>query len=251
MSENNLDDRLSGQMFQNEAPEPENKEKNKNCIFIIMIILFLSILAILIVLLIIFKNEDKDKGKDKDYNPIPSDEDLDFSEEEHRAFSRKVATETMVLATNNGELPIKSNDLVVLFGNGTINTIYGGWGSGEVYNKGTSENMIPVTILEGIENKTDKCKYKKNEIGYEIGIPGLQDNKNLTDEDIELLSQKVEGEDRSIAILTISRRSGEGSDRPQDSSSSGTLLTDSEIATYNSLKNHFNPIPVTLRFFYK
>ena len=244
MSENNLDDRLSGQMFQNEAPEPENKEKNKNCIFIIMIILFLSILAILIVLLIIFKNEDKDK--DKDYNPIPSDEDLDFSEEEHRAFSRKVATETMVLATNNGELPIKSNDLVVLFGNGTINTIYGGWGSGEVYNKGTSENMIPVTILEGIENKTDKCKYKKNEIGYEIGIPGLQDNKNLTDEDIELLSQKVEGEDRSIAILTISRRSGEGSDRPQDSSSSGTLLTDSEIATYNSLKNHFDKIVVVL-----
>ena len=242
MNENNLDDRLSGQMFQNEAPEPEQKEKNKNCIFIIMIILFLLIITILIILLIIFQ-----KGN-KDYNPIPSNEDLNFTEEEHKIFSRNVATETMVLATNNGELPIKSNDLVVLFGNGTIDTVYGGWGSGEVYIKGKSENMRPVTILEGFENERnkDKCKYKKNEIGYEIGIPGLQDNKNLTEEDIDLLSRKNDGEDRSIGILTISRRSGEGSDRPQDSSNSGTLLTDSEIETYNSLKKFFDKIVIVL-----
>ena len=244
MSENNLEDRLSGQMFQNEAPEPEQKEKNKNRIFIIMIILFFLILFILIILLIIFKSDDKKKNED--YYPIPSHEDLFFTEEEHKLFSRKVATETMVLAKNSDGLPIKSNDLVALFGNGTINTIYGGWGSGEVYNKGTSENMSPVTILEGIENKKDSCKYKENNIGYEIGIPGLQDNKNLTDEDIDFLSQKTGGEERSIAILTISRRSGEGSDRPQDSSNSGTLLTDSEIETYNSLKNHFDKIIVVL-----
>ena len=51
---------------------------------------------------------------------------------------------------------MQKTDQVVLFGDGTKDTIYGGRGSGEVYNKGTSRNMSPVTILEGIENKKDK-----------------------------------------------------------------------------------------------
>ena len=59
---------------------------------------------------------------------IPENEDLDFTEDEHRQLCREVATQTMVLATNNAELPLKSTDQVVLFGDGTKNTIYGGWG---------------------------------------------------------------------------------------------------------------------------
>ena len=40
----------------------------------------------------------------------------------------------MVLASNkDNTLPLRQTDQVVLFGNGTQNTIYGGWGSGEVY----------------------------------------------------------------------------------------------------------------------
>ena len=94
--------------------------------------------------------------KKKSYSLIPENEDLDFTEEAHRQLSREVATQTIVLATNNGALPLQKTDQVVLFGDGTKNTIYGGWGSGEVYNKGTTVNMSLVTILEGIENKKDK-----------------------------------------------------------------------------------------------
>ena len=52
-------------------------------------------------------------------SPIPSDEDLDFTEEAHRLLSREVATQTMVLATNNDGLPLRKTDQVVLFGDGT------------------------------------------------------------------------------------------------------------------------------------
>jgi beta-glucosidase len=253
---NENDERLSGQMFNNEETPDEQKSKNKNIIFIIMVILFLLILGILLVLFISTNNDNEnnnnnednndEKKDDEEVNPIPKNEDLDFTEEEHRLLSRKVASETMVLATNNGGLPLLKTDQVVLFGQGTNNTIYGGWGSGEVYNKGTDENMSPVTILQGIENKTDCFIYVENNIGYEIGIPGFSENKNLTDEDIKDLSEKRDGADRRIAILTISRRSGEGSDRPQDSSNAGTLLSDSEIDTYNSIIKYFDKVVIIL-----
>ena len=242
------DARLSSQMFNNnDNIEQGHKNKNKNIIFIVMIILFLLILGILLILFITtnFDNNDE-KKKDDEVSPIPKNEDLIFTEEEHRLFSRKVATETMVLATNYGILPLQKTDQVVLFGDGTNNTIYGGWGSGEVYNKGTSENLTPVKIIQGIENKTDNFIYVKNEIGYEIGIPGFIENTTLTDEDVKQLSQKREGAQRSIAILTISRRSGEGSDRPQDSSNSGTLLSDSEKDTYDSIIKYFDKVVIIL-----
>ena len=238
------DERLTGNMFKDNVESSETKSKNnKKILIILLIILFLIILAIIIILFLVIKDDD---NKEEDYNPIPKNEDLNFTEEGHRLLSREVATQTMVLATNNGGLPLQQTDQVVLFGEGTENTIYGGWGSGEVYNKGTNKNIDPVKILEGIENKKDKFIYIKNEIGYEIGIPGIKPDKNLTNEDIEELSKKREGAIRSIAILTISRRSGEGSDRPQDKSESGTLLSDSEMNTYNSLINYFDKVVIIL-----
>ena len=49
-----------------------------------------------------------------------------------------------------------------------------------------------------------------------------------------------------MAVLTISRRSGEGSDRPRDQSSTGTLLSDSEINTYNALIKYFDKVVLVL-----
>ena len=187
---------------------------------------------------------DEKTNTESDY-PIPKNEDLNFTEENHRLLSREAATQTMVLATNNGGLPLQSTDQVTLFGSGTENTIYGGWGSGEVYEKGETKNISPIKILEGIENIKDRFIYIKNEIGYEIGIPGIKD-KNLTEEDIENLSVKKEGAKRSVAILSISRRAGEGIDRKQDQSISGTLLSDSEKETYNLLIKYFDQVVVIL-----
>ena len=171
---------------------------------------------------------------------IPENEDLDFTEESHRLLSREIATQTMVLATNNNILPLLPTDQVVLFGNGIKGTIYGGTGSGEVYNRGSKKDIIPISIYEGIENKKNKIIYVQNEKGSLIG-DGM-----LTEGDIQAFSVKKDDVKRSIAILAISRRSGEGYDRTQNSSYGGVMLSDSEIKTYNLLLKYFDKIVVIL-----
>ena len=219
-----------------ETKSLDNKSSNK--LFINIISIF-SISTIVIIIIFMYSSKPDKPNALQSYALIPENEDLDFTEEAHRQLEREVATQTMVLATNNGALPLQKTDQVVLFGEGTKNTIYGGWGSGEVYNKGTIDNMSPVTVLEGIENKKDKFIYVQNEKGYLLG-------NSLKENDIEEFSQKKEGAERSIAILTISRRSGEGADRPQDSGDSGVLLSSAEIDTFNALNRYFDKIVMIL-----
>ncbi|MCQ2818948.1 MAG: glycoside hydrolase family 3 C-terminal domain-containing protein [archaeon] len=197
--------------------------------------------AIVIPIVIVATKKEKDEPVEPPYDPVPKEEDLAFTEEEHRLLSRKLATEGMVLA-KNVFLPIEEKDQVVLFGLGTEKTYYGGTGSGEVYEKGTSTDITPIKILEGIENKYKEKKfhYKNNTKGYEITEGGL------TDEDIKDFATLEEGATRSVAILTISRFSGEGSDRTQDSGERGTLLTDAEKNTFNSLIKYFDHIVLVL-----
>ena len=137
----------------------------------------------------------------------------------------------MVLATNNDVLPLMQTEQVVLFGDGSNNTIYDGWGSGKVYNKGIAESLTTLKIYEGIENIQNSFTYIKNDKGYEIGFSG----SNLTEQDIQEFAVKRPNVQRTVAILTISRRSGEESDRSQNKSSTGTIISDSELNTFNML----------------
>jgi len=177
-------------------------------------------------------------------------EDLNFTEEEHRQFSREVATQSMVLATNNG-LPIQNTDQVVLFGYGTNNTVYGSTITTKIYKKGTSDIITPITVLEGFENKikenNNKFIYIKNEIGYEIGQFDINENQNLTEYDIESFSIKREGAKRSVAVMTISRKPVERNEiYPYNNNNYNTNLTDIEIETYTLLKKYFDHIVVVL-----
>ena len=191
-----------GRLTENIEEPPEvdiSKAKYKNLtkkIIIISVIIAL-VAAVIIILLITTSSEDSDekeeeKEENKDnkdaapYNPIPEKEDLDFTEEAHRLLEREIAAQTMVLATNNDILPLNPTDQVVLFGKGTNKTIYGGWGSGEVYNKGSTGSLTPIMILEGFQKQKDKNKYiyVENEIGYELGS-GFDPKRPLTEEDIK------------------------------------------------------------------
>lgn len=124
----------------------DNKKSQKQ---IKLFIRFLPIIILLIIFGLILKvKKEKNFKLEKKINLdlIPKNEDLSFKEEEHRKFSRQVAAETMVLATNNG-LPIDSRDQVVLFGAGSKSTYAVGKGSGAVYNKGTKVSISPVNII--------------------------------------------------------------------------------------------------------
>ena len=253
-----------GRLTENIEEPPEvdisNKAEYKNItkkIIVISVIIAL-IAAVIIIVLITTSSEDSDEKEEENkdnkdnkdaapYNPIPEKEDLDFTEEAHRLLEREIAAQTMVLATNNEILPLNPTDQVVLFGKGTNKTIYGGWGSGEVYNKGSTGSLTPIMILEGFQKQKDKNKYiyVENEIGYELGS-GFDPKRPLTEEDIKKYAVKKDNAKRSIAVLTISRRSGEGSDRQQNWGESGTLLNQNEINTYKALKKYFDKIVMVL-----
>lgn len=249
--EDEKDKNLEDNMFSNEDL-PEIKSKNNKIIFIIIALCIeITVLIVAFILMLTIdinanNNDDKDKEL---YFPIPKNEELNFTEEEHRQFSRYVATQAIVLATNNG-LPIESKDQVVLFGKGTNDTISGPIEIGPVYKKGSSTPINPVMILEGFENKIKENKnkfiYIKNEVGYEIGLSGIDQNKTLTEDDIKLFSNKIDGANRSIAIMTISRKPVEYYDIPQDKSNSGTQLTDAEKETYDLLYKYFDHIVIIL-----
>ena len=66
-------------------------------------------------------------------------------------------------------------------------------------------------VLEGIENVQNSFIYIKNDKDYEIVLPG----SNLTEADIQEFAIKIENTERTIAILTIARRSGEGVINPK------------------------------------
>ena len=249
VNESGNESRLTENVFknnENEILQEENPNKNKKMLKKIIIIcsIIIAIIGIVIIILICTLKNNKDNDE-LPYDPIPEYEDLDFTEEAHRLLSREIATQSMVLATNNDILPLISTDQVVLFGLGTSKTVYGGTGSGIVYQKGTKIPINPVMVLEGIQNKKDKFIYVENDIGYELGT-GIDYGKNLTDENIKEFSTKREGAKRTIAILTISRISGEGSDRSRDSSSEGTLLSKRELDTFDSIKKYFDKIVLVL-----
>ena len=239
--------RPTNEMLIHETQESMDLEQKSMCskktkIIIIAVSIFILLCGIAIAIYFALRSDNS--NEETDFDPIPKNEDLDFTEEAHRLLSREVATQTMVLASNkDNTLPLRQTDQVVLFGNGTQNTIYGGTGSGEVYNKGTRDKLSPVTILEGIKNSCNgNFIYIENLIGYEIGLNG----SNLTDADVQEFSVKREKVERTVALLTISRVSGEGSDRPQDKSITGTLLSDPEITTYNSLIKYFDKVVLIL-----
>ena len=72
------------------------------------------------------------------------------------------------------------------------------------------------------------------------GKSGINKNETLTENDIKLFSIKNNNTKRTVAIMTISRLPVELNDIPQDKSIYGTQLSDTEIETYNLLKQYFD-----------
>lgn len=134
----------------------------------------------------------------------------------HEKVAYEAGSEGVVLLKNQDALPISKDAKIALFGTGQIETIKGGTGSGDTHPK------YVVSILDGmIERKLmiDKelaeiyTKYvsemrKKEE--YESKIPGLPrlPQDFLNEKQLEKFAKN-----NDVAIIVISRISGEGYDR--------------------------------------
>lgn len=155
---------------------------------------------------------------------------------EHIELSRKVAHEGMVLLENNGILPLKKKIKVALFGIGSIDYVKGGTGSGMVYSEYVRN------IYEGFMLKSPNVSVYEpvTKFYYDYCVEKLKENANYgMFAEIEVPQKLIKdaAKQADVAIITIHRNSGEGSDR---SSEKGDFyLTDTEQKMVNEVTAAF------------
>lgn len=132
----------------------------------------------------------------------------------HALVSRKAAEESMVLLENNGALPLKRGASVALYGVGSYDLLVGGSGSGNV------NRAYKVSLYDGLNNS----KVKLNSDVSKKYLSYVKENKDNSLEsfwtikvlpEIEITKADAESAAKKsgVAIFTICRMAGEGSDR--------------------------------------
>ncbi len=145
--------------------------------------------------------------------------------------SRKIASQGMVLLSNNGVLPIRdTGKKIAVFGNGARRTVKGGTGSGDVNSRfvvnveqGLKEAGFTVTTAEWMDRYDEKVETARTAYFAEIkkaaekgGIAAFM--KMFTDPFMEppmipVTQEDIAGTDTDTAIFVLARNSGEGKDR--------------------------------------
>ncbi len=177
--------------------------------------------------------------------PLGENRSLITGCDKHIAFSRKAATEGMVLLKNdNSFLPIKKGTKVALFGKASVDYVKGGGGSGDV------TVAFVHNLCDGMEEKQNEGKvsvfeplnafYSENvKKQYSEGIcPGQTTEPEVP---AELLNEAAENCD--LAIISICRFSDEGSDRTEKDD---FYLTEKEQAMVDAVTSSFEHSVVVL-----
>lgn len=148
----------------------------------------------------------------------------------HAIIARAAASEGMILLKNNNSLlPLKKGLKMVLYGNASYETIIGGMGSGDVYEK------YSISIIDGLKNagfdtsenlrqkylthiKQDKAANPLPKVT--MGAIRMTPEMDITP---EIINQTIS--EAAVVIYTIGRNSSEGGDRKVDNDFN---LSDSE-----------------------
>ncbi len=159
----------------------------------------------------------------------------------HAVIAREAAAEGMVLLKNdNSVLPlVKSSKPIAVFGNATYETILGGTGSGDVhepYSVSISEGLINAGFKPDEELKTLYLSYIKKARAEQPPpknpFTALLGGKDPIPEmiiDPALVNKLAASTD--VALITIGRNSGEGSDRQIDDDFALSAIEKSMITT--------------------
>ncbi|OCX52803.1 glycosyl hydrolase [Mucilaginibacter sp. PPCGB 2223] len=132
----------------------------------------------------------------------------------HAEISRQAATEGMVLLKNDDHtLPLKGVKVIAAFGNASYNTIAGGTGSGDV------NKAYVVSVRQGLDNAGYICDagltydyttyLKQEKAKAPAGRRAPAPAEFMESE--EMINKRSGSTD--IALITIGRNAGEGSDR--------------------------------------
>ncbi len=182
--------------------------------------------------------------------------DVNEYEKESAAISLQIALESMVLLENNNEvLPLAKEGAIALYGNGIVQPVKGGTGSGAVNNRvvypdGTVIDGVAIssTIKEGFENAgyeivnaeyLDELLAALPQSSGGMGGGGLLADAALTEEQVAADAALTD-----TAILVIRRNAGEGSDRKPVAGD--WYLSEEEIANIALLTKTFDKTIVLL-----
>ncbi|USF26406.1 Beta-hexosaminidase [Firmicutes bacterium ASF500] len=130
---------------------------------------------------------------------------------EHIALSRRAAQEGAVLLKNDGDLlPLAPDTRVALFGKGSFDYVKGGGGSGDV-TVAYVKNLYDGLKGEGVSLYEPLCDYYRDYVAerYAAGeVPGL-----MAEAELPLVMVRSAREAVDVAVIVLSRFSGEGWDR--------------------------------------
>ena len=139
----------------------------------------------------------------------------------HAAVTRQSATEGMVLLKNNAEtLPMKNVKKAAVFGITSYDFIAGGTGSGDV------NKAYTVSMMEGLKNAGIQVtetlqdlylKYKSYEEAKKAanGVGNRWGKSLLPEMEVSRTLIEKQAKEADVAIITLGRQAGEGSDRKE------------------------------------
>ena len=171
--------------------------------------------------------------------------DVSEREIQNAAVSQYIATQGMVLLENDGALPIAKSGPIALFGGGAVETIKGGTGSGDVYQRDY------VTVWEGFENAGYEIvtedylnAYEAAYIEAQNGASGGMFSAAVQPDDIDVTPYLGAADKADTALYVIARNSGEGADR--SAVKLDYYLGDQEFANLQALAGAFDKVVVIL-----
>ena len=164
---------------------------------------------------------------------------------EHALLARRAAADGMVLLKNNAALPLSSSaGSIAAFGNTSYDFVSGGTGSGDV------NEAYTISLVDGLSNAgftidpelsalytgyvtTEKAKQPKKTFFEEFMNPTPRIPEFNIDQ--QLLERKANAS--AMALITIGRNAGEGSDRKVENDFN---LKTSELALIDAVSNAFH-----------
>lgn len=182
-------------------------------------------------------------------------------EKQNMQRARKIASQGMVLLSNNGALPLAERGNIALFGNGGRKTVKGGTGSGDVNSRfvvnveqGLEEAGFKVTTKGWLDRYDSAVEEARAAYGVRIKeavkkagtmpILYLFDNPFKEPPIPAVTGEDCRGADTDTALFVLARNSGEGKDRRPVAGE--YALFPEEEAAIRTLRAHFRRLILIL-----
>ncbi len=142
----------------------------------------------------------------------------------HASITRRSATEGMVLLKNEGEaLPMKNIKMLSVFGNTSYDFIAGGSGSGDV-NKAYTIDLMQGLTEAGLEVNPKLANLYKSYLAYQKCLREASQTRGgwfwgrapSPEMEVSRTIVNQQAQESDMAVITIGRQAGEGSDRKDE-----------------------------------